>query len=309
MHRHVAIAAVTAAVSIGTSLLFCPTGANAHGFAGDRFFPATILTDDPFVADELSMPTFSVSPIAPDGSREYGLDFDLAKRITPNLGVTIGDTYKWVRTPGMPTVSGFDSLSTGIQYQFFTNGPHEAIGLVGLGTTWANTGRVNALGADQQTTLSPAFAFGKGFGDLPETMPWLRPFAVTTNFSVDFPTKTTNSDGSLNPNIVNYGAAVEYSLEYLQHHVRDIGLGAPFDRMIPLVEFALSTPINRGGGPTTGTIQPGIIWAGQSFQIGAELIVPINSASGHGVGGLVQLHFYLDDLFPTTIGRPLFGGK
>src|SRR6476646_5026684 len=34
-----------------------PSG--AHGFAGKRFFPATLATDDPFVADELSLPTLS----------------------------------------------------------------------------------------------------------------------------------------------------------------------------------------------------------------------------------------------------------
>ena len=28
----------------------------AHGFAGDRFFPPTITTDDPFAADELAQP-------------------------------------------------------------------------------------------------------------------------------------------------------------------------------------------------------------------------------------------------------------
>ncbi len=36
--------------------------ARAHGFAGDRFFPATILTDDPFVADEMSLPTLTHNP-------------------------------------------------------------------------------------------------------------------------------------------------------------------------------------------------------------------------------------------------------
>src|SRR5262245_55630922 len=30
-----------------------------RGFAGDRFFPATISTDDPFAASEFSLPTFS----------------------------------------------------------------------------------------------------------------------------------------------------------------------------------------------------------------------------------------------------------
>jgi hypothetical protein len=88
----------------------------------------------------------------------------------------------------------------------------------------------------------------------------------------------------------------------------DVGLAKPFDRMIPLVEVAMTTPFNRGqGGLTTGTVQPGVIWAGQYYQIGAEMIVPINRLSGHGIGGIFQLHFFLDDLFPRSIGRPIFG--
>jgi hypothetical protein len=43
------------------------------------------------------------------------------------------------------------------------------------------------------------------------------------------------------------------------------------------------------------------------MQIGAEMIIPVNRASGHGLGGLVQLHFYLDDIFPNSFGRPLLG--
>ena len=42
----------------------------AHGFAGERFFPATILTDDPFVADEMSLPEVSLNPPGPDGSQQ-----------------------------------------------------------------------------------------------------------------------------------------------------------------------------------------------------------------------------------------------
>ncbi len=147
--------------------------------------------------------------------------------------------------------------------------------------------------------------FGKGFGDLPNSLPWLRPFALTGNLSFDFPTET-ETEGSPNPNNFNYGFAIEYSLSYLQSEVKDIGLRPPFNQLIPLVEFALTTPLNRGQtGMTTGTVQPGIIWAGQYFQIGAEAIIPTNSLSGHGIGGVVQLHFYLDDLFPNSVGRPI----
>jgi hypothetical protein len=164
---------------------------------------------------------------------------------------------------------------------------------------------VHALEAPDFTTLSPSLGFGKGFGDLPDSMTLLRPIAVTSNFSLDFPTKT-QSAGEPHPNFFNYGFAFEYSLEYLQHHVKDVGLKPPFDRLIPLVELSFTTGLNRGArGNTTGTVQPGIIWAGQHFQIGAEAIIPINGGSGKGLGAIVQLHFYLDDLFPKTLGKPL----
>jgi hypothetical protein len=278
--------------------------AMAHGFAGDRFFPATILTDDPFVASEVSLPTVSLNPTQSDGSRELDIGPDLSMLITPKWDFTIGSDWQHIRAPGLPTVTGWGGLETGTQYQLFVNAPHEAMALAGLNVTWANTGS-QAVGAPDFTTLSPTIDFGKGFGDLSASLGALRPFALTGNLSIDFPTKT-QSMGVQNPNVFNYGFAIEYSIPYLQSEVRDFGLGTPFNRMIPLVEFALSSPFNRGfGGTTTGTVQPGVIWAGQYFQVGAEMIIPTNSLSGHGIGGVVQLHFYLDDLFPNSIGRPI----
>jgi hypothetical protein len=35
----------------------------------------------------------------------------------------------------------------------------------------------------------------------------------------------------------------------------------------------------------------------------------VNKQSGHGIGVLGQLHLYLDDMFPQTVGQPLIGGK
>ncbi|MFZ3236459.1 MAG: hypothetical protein WA417_10520 [Stellaceae bacterium] len=288
-----------------TAVALLPSiAAQAHGFAGDRFFPATILTDDPFVASEVSLPTVSLNPTQSDGSREFDIGPDLSMLITPRWDFTIGSDWEHIRSPGLPTVTGWSGLTTGTQYQLFINGPHEAMALAALDVNWANTGNL-VVGAPDFTTVSPTFDFGKGFGDLPDSLPLLRPFALTGNLSLDFPTKT-HSMGALNPNSFNYGFAIEYSLPYLQEEVRDVGLGPPFNRMIPLVEFALSSPFNRGyAGTTTGTVQPGVIWAGQYFQVGAEMIIPTNSLSGHGIGGVVQLHFYLDDLFPHSIGRPI----
>ena len=180
------------------------------------------------------------------------------------------------------------------------------------------------VGREPFTTWSPGLFFGKGFGDLPDTWPWLRPLAVTGNVSVDIPSSVSSrSFGDVDPatglrdveverNAValETNFALEYSFVYLQEHVKDIGLKTPFNRLIPLVEFVVTTPLNRGqSGQTTASINPGIIWSGKYCQFGVEALIPLNARSGSHVGVLGQVHFYLDDLFPHTLGQPLFGGS
>jgi hypothetical protein len=277
-------------------LLAMNSVAQAHGIAGQRFFPATILTDDPFVADEGSLPTVTLNPTETD------IGTDLSKRILPKLDFTLHTQWAQVRPVGAPAMTSWGGLDSGLQYQLFVNDDRESMGLVGLNVSWAG-------GLHNFTTFTPTFDFGKGFGELPESLKFLRPLAVTGNQSFDFPTQT-ESAGTPNPNNFNYGFAFEYSLPYLQCCVKDVGLRHPFSQMIPLVEVAFSTPVNRNAGlGTTGTIQPGVIWSGRYYQIGAEAIIPANGATGHGLGAIVQLHWYLDDLFPHSIGRPIFGRK
>ncbi|HUE36933.1 MAG TPA: hypothetical protein VMO20_06040, partial [Candidatus Acidoferrum sp.] len=104
-----------------------------------------------------------------------------------------------------------------------------------------------------------------------------------------------------------WGFAVEYSLRYFQEQVKDVGLPQPFSRVIPLVEFAMISPENRAGGPTTGTINPGVLYENNYFQIGAEATIPVNRASGANVGAIVQLQIYIDDIWPKVFGFPIFG--
>jgi hypothetical protein len=99
-------------------------------------------------------------------------------------------------------------------------------------------------------------------------------------------------------------------MPYLKSAVVDLGLPDFFNHLIPLVEASLQTPVSNtfsSGTVTTGTISPGVIWAGKYYQVGVEALIPINRQSGTSVGVIGQLHLYLDDIFPSTIGRPLFG--
>jgi hypothetical protein len=41
-------------------------------------------------------------------------------------------------------------------------------------------------------------------------------------------------------------------------------------------------------------------------QIALEALVPVNAASGHRVGAMAELHFFFDDIFPSSLGKPLF---
>jgi hypothetical protein len=101
-------------------------------------------------------------------------------------------------------------------------------------------------------------------------------------------------------------------MPYLHQNVVDLGLPDFINHLIPIVEANFQTPVANNLGNsyvTTGFINPGVIWVGSYFQVGIEAIIPINRQSGSGVGVLGQVHLYLDDIFPTTFGQPLIGGR
>jgi hypothetical protein len=286
--------AVITAIGLGA------TNARAHGFAGARFFPPTITTDDPFVADELALPTISTfKDPGPPAARETDVGFSFTKVIFPNFALSVEENYVHQTPEGGTTVSGFDNLGLNAKYQLWVNAPHEAIFSVGADWDVGGTG-AKKIGADSANTFTPTIYFGKGLGDLPDALKYARPFALTAVVGEELPTSAT-------PNNLDWGFALEYNLPYLQSQVKDIGLPAPFRNMIPLVEFAFSTPENRGGGPTIGTINPGILWEAKYFQLGAEAIIPANSATGNEVGAVFQIQFYIDDLLPKLCGHPIFG--
>ena len=167
--------------------------AMAHGFAGDRFFPATILTDDPFVANEMSLPTITLNPTQSDGSREFDVGPDLSMRITPDLGFTIGSDWARIRVPESPTITGWSGLHTALQYQLFINGPHEAMALAAVNVNWGQYWEPRGRARPTSQHCRRPSTSAKGSATCPNSLPWLRPFALTGNFSVDFPTKAESN--------------------------------------------------------------------------------------------------------------------
>ncbi len=294
-----------------------PASALAHGFAGKRFFPSTFAVEEPFVSDELSLlysyikePAEEESPAA-DAS-ELALEY--SKRITPRFGLSIGGEYVHLDFDGAGSESGFNNLELGAKYQFFTSEEHEAIFSLGVEVELGDTGS-SSIGAEPFSVISPALFFGKGFGDLPESMKYLRPFAVTGVLGINFPTDskivivdpvTSDEEVENIPKTLTWGFTIQYDLRYLQSFVKDVGLGAPFKRMSLVVEFPMETCLDYDcDGDTTGYVNPGIVWNGKKIELGLAAKIPVNSRTGDDTGIYALLHFFIDDIFPKSLGRPI----
>ncbi|SEJ77451.1 hypothetical protein [Paraburkholderia diazotrophica] len=279
------------ACCIAAALLF-PALSHAHAIAGNRVFPATMAVDDPGVGDELNLQYGQQRVPGDDGDQSLNtFSFEYDKLITPRLAVSVAGAYVGQNNP---TAHGFDNFSVGLKYLLYVNEAHEFMTSIGVDADLGGTGS-HAIG-DSFSTISPTIFAGKGFGDLPDSLAWLRPVAITGEAGPAFTT------GAGQPNAFNYGVTVQYSLPYLQQHVRDVGLPQPLASVIPIVEI----PLSRSQGQTTGTVNPGFIWVNRYGQLGIEAQIPINRASGSHVGVLVQAHIFFDDIAPTTIGKPLF---
>lgn len=306
------IRAAASLMGAGLALSFA-LPVHAHGVAGDRLFPATLSIDDPGVGDELSAPTFVYQPQSGSGgspdTRSYGYGVEWDKTITKNLGVAINDGYSVIRQQGSNSLYGWNDLITTLKYQFFENDAHEILMSAGVQREWGGTG-AQRVGANTAGWTQPTLYAGKGLGDLPDSLGLLRPIALTGELGYqlsDVPTANGPGGPAHNPNFWNVGLSVQYDMAYLHRQVKDYGLPDVVNHLIPIVEFAYSTPATAGyGRNTTGTIAPGFLYEGGFYQIGVEALVPATKASGTRTGLIAQLHFYLDDILPTTIGKPIF---
>ncbi len=294
----------------------CPEYAQAHGVAGPRIFVNTLILDDPAVADEASLPTFSWQRPA-GGGEDYDFNFEFDKRITEHFGIAINDGYSIMTIPGAKNATGWQNLFLTLKYQVYVNPEHEFLASIGVIREFARTGS-SSLGNDDVGTTTPTLYWGKGLGDLP--IGWLRPLAVTGTIGYSYADKRLGTVAAPEPGpgipgvVFNNGTenrwvgglSVQYSLPYLQAQVRDVGLGAFLGKVTPLVELAWSSPASRPHALGTQYLfGVGAIYTAETYAVGVEALIPANGQTGRAVGAIAQLHWYFDDLFPNTLGKPV----
>jgi hypothetical protein len=295
-------------------------GAQAHGIAGNRYFDGTMTFDDPAVADEAIVPLFTNQQYPTQGSpvAENRISAAFARLLTPTLALTFDSGWMHQSWPTGHT-SGFDKTDIGLKYEAYRNNQHEALVSVSLDWGIGRSGSA-AVGADAPDTIQPGIFFGKGFGDLPAQLSWLRPFAITGSIVDEIPLgsvgralvpnlATGGFDTIISPVVetLHWGFSIQYSTFYLTSRF-DGGppKEEPLNQWVPLIEFKFDSP---RGQQTAATANPGFAYVAVKWQVSAEAIIPLNHAGGTGPGFRTQLLFFLDDLMPSLFGKPLLSNQ
>jgi hypothetical protein len=108
-----------------------------------------------------------------------------------------------------------------------------------------------------------------------------------------------------NPNVLLWSFALEYTLLTTTYYGKEKRYPQGW---VPVLEFAFQTPLDGpNAGLTTGTVNPGLIWVNRYLQFAAGAVFPVNARSGRDVCARAQIHFYLSEIFPDTLGKPIFG--
>jgi hypothetical protein len=310
------VARRASALTLAFASLAMSETASAHGIAGNRYFPGTLTFDDPAVADEAIVPDFSNwnHPAAGGNIADDRINWSFTRLLTPTVGFVADSS--WInRNWGTAQRSGFDVTSFGLKWEVFRDNLHET--LVSASLTWGiGKSGAQGVGASAPDTIRPGIFLGKGFGDLPDSVSWLRPFGITAAFILEHPTGSVSrnfgidtSTGQLGPmvttnlDILHWGFAVEFSTLYLTSRFNGgPPKEEPLNQLVPLVEFAFDS---SQGTKTIATMNPGLSYVAVTWQIAVEAILPLNKDSGHGVGARTQLLLFLDDLAPSLFGKPL----
>jgi hypothetical protein len=269
--------------------------------------------------DELVFPAVSSLKHPGEGAdvTDKGIGLFFSRLLTPSVAFEV--ETGWARRSWGPAErSGFDTTSLSLKGLLYKNDLHET--MLSAGLAWGIPGSgAQGIGASRPDTLAPGVFFGKGLGDAPDALAWLRPFAITGAVTLEHPMSDTSTNlgideqtGLLAPlptwrtDTLHWGFSLQYSTFYLTSRYTPGRLpkNEPLHQFIPLVEFAFDTP---RGQKTAATISPGLAYIGESWQLAAEAIIPANTEGGRTVGVRAHLFLFLDDLFPALFGRPVFG--
>jgi len=281
--------ALVCAVCAGT---YVPSCAEDTG----RDFPKTLIFDEPGIDDEVSLPTIIVTP--QEGGNKTDADFELDKRLTSWLSAQINVGYTQLPRLGDSRAEGWQNTSGTLKLMAFSNQEHEQLVSFSLIREFGGSG-ARQIDAAPVSTTTGAINFGQGFASfgLPAG---LKPFALTGSAGLLVPDR--EGQGDVARAVIS--ASLQYSLEVFSNTPAGHSLPVFLHPFIPIVECSSTLPV-RGRGQNS-LLAPGLIYAGEGYQLAAEALIPLTKDAGTHAGFIAQLNISLATLGLRTLSRPLF---
>ncbi len=261
-----------------------------------RDFPKTLIFDEPGIDDEVSLPTLLVTP--QEGGNQTDLDFELDKRLTSWLSAQINIGYTQTPRPAETRGEGWQNANATLKLVVFSNREHEQLVSLSLIREFGGSG-ARQIDSSPVSSTAAAINFGQGFASfgLPTL---LNPLAITGVAGFLIPDR--ERQGGVQQALLS--ASLQYSFEVFSNTPAGHSLPAFLHPFIPIVECSSTLP-TRGGGQT-GLLAPGLIYAGEGYQLAAEALLPLTKKAGAHAGFIAQLNISLETLGLRTLARPLF---
>src|SRR5260370_12380209 len=153
---------------------------------GGRCSTSPLETPVPTRADFYNPPYFVKLPDTAI-THEIDIPSTYSRLVTKDWGVFFTETFRILDVANKGRLAGFDNLVIGTQYQLYTNPEHQFVFTVGGTAAIRGTGAPRL--ASSLSTLTPTIYIGKGFGDLPDSVAWLRPLTISATAAVAVPTE------------------------------------------------------------------------------------------------------------------------
>jgi hypothetical protein len=93
---------------------------------------------------------------------------------------------------------------------------------------------------------------------------------------------------------------------YLESQVKDLQLPDWINRLTGVVETTWSSSASKPNDTNTQyLIGVGVNYTTRYYALSVEMLIPGNRQSGSHLGLVAEFHLYFDDLFSSTLGKPL----
>lgn len=266
--------------------------------AQGRDFPKTLTFDEPGIDDEISLPTVIFVPHGA-GGQETDADFELDKRLTTRLSLQLNVGYSAVSRSDADSVQGWQDSQATLKFVLFGDRTAEQLVSISLTHEFGGSGAAR-IGASRVGSTTGALNFGQGFASVTEVAV-LRPLAVTGVVGYQVPDRA----GGSAVQSAAMSASLQYSFDVLMAGAAGRRLPGFMRRFIPIVECVFQVPITGEAGRQE-SLAPGLIYAGDGYQLAAEALVPLTRASGDHVGFIAQLNISLERFGVGVLAEPVF---